>query len=94
MTNTRYREICLNKNAVLTKEELAEGWHFCPDWDYMLLDGNPYSECQTCPIDCASKDIWREKNKITLVIDFVFQWLSERPLPVSVPILKAQTDDN
>lgn len=36
MTPERYHELekC---EGVLTKEEIAEGWHFCPEWDYRLI---------------------------------------------------------
>lgn len=37
MTPERYRELCVNPDAILTEQELREGYHFCPDWDYMLL---------------------------------------------------------
>ena len=36
--------------AKLTQEELKQGWHFCPDWDYMLINiyTNPEREGCTC----------------------------------------------
>jgi len=36
MTEQRYREVEVD-NKPLTKEELEDGWHFCPEWDYMLI---------------------------------------------------------
>lgn len=44
MTEERYRALEWGE-SVLTYEELNEGWHFCPDWDFSLLqDGQaePY----------------------------------------------------
>jgi len=32
MTSERYRELW-EPDAVLTAEELAQGWHWCPEWD-------------------------------------------------------------
>ena len=37
MTDKRYIELDSGPDPQLTPEELKEGWHFCPDWDYMLL---------------------------------------------------------
>lgn len=36
MTEERYWELEY-KGGVLTKEELDEGWHFCLDWDGLLI---------------------------------------------------------
>ena len=36
MTEDRYRELD-SFGAFLTDEEVMEGWHFCPDWDDMLV---------------------------------------------------------
>lgn len=33
----------------LTSEEMNSGWHFCPDWDHMLIcKGMPESDACTC----------------------------------------------
>lgn len=33
----------------LTKEEVSEGWHFCPEWDYDLLHkDDPEAELCRC----------------------------------------------
>lgn len=38
MTDERWRELSFSRSpAFLTPEEIAEGWHFCPDWDYALI---------------------------------------------------------
>lgn len=36
MDDKRYNELMQNEKLRLTPEELAEGWHFCPDLDYLL----------------------------------------------------------
>ena len=37
MTAARYRLLSTSDTDDLTPEETAQGWHFCPDWDYMLI---------------------------------------------------------
>lgn len=37
MTKERYRELDGDYELALTPEEVKAGWHFCPDWDYMLI---------------------------------------------------------
>lgn len=49
MTPERYRELSRNMAAALTPEEVAAGWHFCCDWDGLLInDEYPEAECCTC----------------------------------------------
>ena len=49
MTPERMRQLEREPSAVITKEEFSEGWHFCPDWDYMLVGPDtPEGECCTC----------------------------------------------
>ena len=49
MTPVRYFELEMSRATPLTKEELAQGWHFCYDWDGMLLGpGMPELEGCTC----------------------------------------------
>jgi hypothetical protein len=38
MTPARAAELENDMDAWLTAEELADGWHFCPDWDGMLVN--------------------------------------------------------
>lgn len=37
MTNVRLHELLTDWNARITPEEAAEGWHFCDDWDGLLV---------------------------------------------------------
>jgi hypothetical protein len=50
MTNERYKDLMDNHTAsLLTPEEWQEGWHYCPEWDFMLIEPNtPESESCTC----------------------------------------------
>lgn len=43
---------CEILNRPLTQEEILQGYHYCPDWDYMLIGPeDPETECCTCAID-------------------------------------------
>jgi hypothetical protein len=47
MSQERRRELTNNLNLELTKEEYNAGWHFCCEWDGMLIGpGMPeFEEC-------------------------------------------------
>lgn len=48
MDINRMRELELN-DGELTKEEIEEGWHFCIEWDGLLIKrGDPEAECCNC----------------------------------------------
>lgn len=48
----RFRYDCLMKNECrLTQAEIEEGWHFCPEWDGLLIHPND-KETEACT--CAS----------------------------------------
>lgn len=49
MTPERIKHLIIDHEAELTDEEIRDGYHFCNDWDGMLL--TPYdkeNECCTC----------------------------------------------
>lgn len=46
MTKERYNKLDSGEGN-LTHEELKEGWHFCPEWDFMLLS-NKHSAEECC----------------------------------------------
>lgn len=49
MTEDRYRELEADMTLKLTREELDEGWHFCYEWDQMLICKDwPEAECCLC----------------------------------------------
>ena len=37
MTMARLDKLERDRNATLTGEEMQKGYHFCPDWDFMLI---------------------------------------------------------
>ena len=47
MTPERYRELELDYNLKLTPEEVAAGWHFCMEWDGMLINRH-HKEGEAC----------------------------------------------
>jgi hypothetical protein len=54
MDYKRYWKLEKDPDAVLTEEEQAEGWHRCPDWDFMLVGPNmPELGGCSCPEDVS-----------------------------------------
>lgn len=49
MTPARYTELEYG-DIPLTEEEIQDGWHFCKDWDYMLIHDS-WSEIEGCHCD-------------------------------------------
>jgi hypothetical protein len=49
MTRERYDYLNRTMESRLTPEEVAAGWHFCLDWDGMLIHKTwPEAECCAC----------------------------------------------
>lgn len=38
MTEERYKALVKNQDLKLTAQEIKDGWHFCFDWDFMLIN--------------------------------------------------------
>lgn len=56
MTPERRSILDKDMSATLTEEELAEGWHFCLDWDQLLIHKSHREfECCSCP--------WGDKDR-------------------------------
>ena len=53
MTHERWKAISRDEGSELTKEEIAEGWHFCLEFDGLLV-GPGMSELECCA--CWPKD--------------------------------------
>ena len=53
MNKQRYIELDRD-GGKLTQEEMREGWHYCPEWDYMLTNYND-KEGETC--SCEPWDV-------------------------------------
>jgi hypothetical protein len=51
VTKERY-ELLMNDQAMLTPEEIKEGWHFCHEWDDLLVGpGMEEVHVCTCHVD-------------------------------------------
>lgn len=51
MTDKRYDELMTEDSSiscVLTEEELNEGWHWCLEWDDLLIHPNDTTEYSFC----------------------------------------------
>ena len=52
MTNERWNQLMDNDDLLLTEEEIKEGWHFCNEFDGLLVKGDPNEEfCGQACID-------------------------------------------
>ena len=52
MTKERWVYLMMNDNEPLTKEEIKLGWHFCPEFDELLVGpGMGEMKICTCHID-------------------------------------------
>lgn len=47
MTDERWKELMENDDVPLTDKEMVEGWHFCPEWDGLLV-GPGMDEMDVC----------------------------------------------
>ena len=56
MTSDRYHKLVANPAEKLTPQELTEGWHFCLDWD-LLLVGPGMEEQESCCCFPAPQEI-------------------------------------
>ena len=48
MDRNRWYELETKQELNLTQEEFDEGWHFCPDWDGMLINKHTSLEGESC----------------------------------------------
>jgi hypothetical protein len=63
MTPERYTELTESDTLPLTEEEIAEGFHFCPDWDGLLV-GPSSPEVDSCPCDMSGGRRVRERRNV------------------------------
>jgi len=48
MTHERWESLMRDQAAVLTQEEMDEGWHWCADWDDLLVGPGMDMELEHC----------------------------------------------
>ena len=52
MKDERYHYLNTTPDSLLSSEEIAEGWHFCYDWDELLIHPDMKDEWECCICDC------------------------------------------
>ena len=67
MNRQRYLELEGHEACLLTEAEIEEGWHFCEEFDFMLI-GPGMQELRCCDCPCAAeakkevvKEVWTRK---------------------------------
>jgi hypothetical protein len=57
MTDARYNQLmnCPNEAIALTPEEMAEGWHFCCEFDGLLIGPEMKEEMEICSCELPPK---------------------------------------
>jgi len=64
MTRNRWAEFWNNDDAQLTDAEIAEGWHFCWEWDGLLVGpGMDELDCCHCLTENHPAYAERERGK-------------------------------
>ncbi len=48
MTDQRFELLMKSQTEQLTEAEIAEGWHFCPDWDGLLVQQGDFQAGEFC----------------------------------------------
>ena len=52
MTRERWYEVQFNDDAKLSESEVAAGWHFCDEFDCLLV-GPGMGELRCCTCECS-----------------------------------------
>lgn len=57
MEESRRVNLELDPDGCLTDAEMIEGWHFCPDWDFLLIGPgmHEFESCCLCEIRGESR---------------------------------------
>lgn len=65
MTKERYEFLMSDIDASLTQQEIDEGYHFCPEWDGLLIHKNDAeSEYCSCEEHTEEQKISFAKGKL------------------------------
>jgi hypothetical protein len=79
MNRERYIELDRSGTG-LTKEEWEQGWHWCNEWDGMLVGPNT-DEALVCSCDHPAIERWKESEegkKMQKALDERFEKLNEQ----------------
>lgn len=55
MKPERWEALEASNELPLTEEEIKMGWHFCPDWDGLLVGPGMTGELESCLCDLPNK---------------------------------------
>lgn len=55
----RYNELMKNEDLKLSKAEIKDGWHFCYEWDELLI-GPGMGEMEYCSCSDVDKTLHRK----------------------------------
>lgn len=62
MNRRRYNYLQMHPEDALTPTEVSEGWHFCPEWDFMLINKSwPEYEACTCRKEVSDDNLSEEE---------------------------------
>ena len=64
MTRERFNELMRRLDMLLTPEEEAEGWHFCNEFDGLLVKGDPKEKF--CGQHCVDAECGTSKEPVEL----------------------------
>lgn len=62
MTPDRYRQLMDNPEETLTKEEWDSGWHFCNEFDGLVV-GPGEAEALVCSCDHPAIEAWKNSEE-------------------------------
>lgn len=62
MDDKRYQEANTG-DCVLTQSEIDEGWHFCYEWDCLLVGPEMEDELAVCTCLPDDHEVYSNKNK-------------------------------
>ena len=51
MDDDRWKLLMRDCKEMLQPEEIAEGWHFCPEWDGLLIGPGMWEFEHCCPCE-------------------------------------------
>ncbi len=60
MTNERYHSLGADDSLPLTQAEMDEGWHFCMEFDGLLVKGDPKEP--VCGDSCIQAEITGDQS--------------------------------
>lgn len=63
MNKQRWKELVVNPNLKLTQQEIEQGWHFCSDFDGLIIGPTMGMEWEYC--SCKYPSVLAIKSNLT-----------------------------